>query len=282
MTQRPPLAEIVTEAWLRQITSRLHGAEAATKPEWDALTLTVGGKLFAMHGENNLGQAILTVKGDPLENEALRQEFSDIVPGYYANKKHWISILLDTATLGEDRVSEMLQGSYELVFGGLSKKLQAQLRAEHSEHETSKTMSEAPSALSFNFIGIVTNNLSASLAFYRLLGLDIAEGQDDEAHVEHKLAGGMVIAWDPLSTIHSFDPEFQLPQGVGRVSFACQAETPADVDRAYRRITEAGYEGRTAPWDAPWGQRYATVLDPDGNAVDLYAALGSVSNGAEL
>lgn len=26
------------------------------------------------------------------------------------------------------------------------------------------------------------------------------------------------------------------------------------------------------PFDAPWGQRYATVLDPDGNAVDLFAA----------
>jgi uncharacterized glyoxalase superfamily protein PhnB len=30
-----------------------------------------------------------------------------------------------------------------------------------------------------------------------------------------------------------------------------------------------------APWDAFWGQRYATVLDPDGNSVDLFAALPS-------
>lgn len=27
------------------------------------------------------------------------------------------------------------------------------------------------------------------------------------------------------------------------------------------------------PFDAPWGQRYATVLDPDGNGVDLFAPL---------
>ncbi len=28
------------------------------------------------------------------------------------------------------------------------------------------------------------------------------------------------------------------------------------------------------PWDAFWGQRYAVIADPDGNTVDLFAALG--------
>ncbi|MEV6891742.1 hypothetical protein [Kribbella sp. NPDC051137] len=27
------------------------------------------------------------------------------------------------------------------------------------------------------------------------------------------------------------------------------------------------------PYDAPWGMRYATVADPSGNGVDLYATL---------
>jgi predicted enzyme related to lactoylglutathione lyase len=29
------------------------------------------------------------------------------------------------------------------------------------------------------------------------------------------------------------------------------------------------------PWDAPWGQRYATVADPDGYRVDLFCPLPS-------
>jgi catechol 2,3-dioxygenase-like lactoylglutathione lyase family enzyme len=29
------------------------------------------------------------------------------------------------------------------------------------------------------------------------------------------------------------------------------------------------------PWDAFWGMRYATVLDPDGNGIDLYCPLGT-------
>ena len=41
----------------------------------------------------------------------------------------------------------------------------------------------------------------------------------------------------------------------------------------HARAVEAGHTSRSDPFDAFWGQRYATVLDPDGNPVDLYAAL---------
>jgi len=30
-------------------------------------------------------------------------------------------------------------------------------------------------------------------------------------------------------------------------------------------MTEHGYRGHKAPWDAFWGQRYAIIDDPDGN-----------------
>ena len=38
-------------------------------------------------------------------------------------------------------------------------------------------------------------------------------------------------------------------------------------------MVAAGFEGHLEPWDAFWGQRYATLRDPDGIGVDLYAAL---------
>ncbi len=40
----------------------------------------------------------------------------------------------------------------------------------------------------------------------------------------------------------------------------------------WAELTEAGHDGRLKPWDAFWGQRYAVVHAPDGNAVDLFAA----------
>ena len=48
---------------------------------------------------------------------------------------------------------------------------------------------------------------------------------------------------------------------------------PELVSEATGRLVEAGYRSHVQPFDAFWGQRYATVLDPDGNPVDLYAAL---------
>ena len=37
-------------------------------------------------------------------------------------------------------------------------------------------------------------------------------------------------------------------------------------------MVAAGHEGHREPWDAVWGQRYASLRDPDGTGVDLYAA----------
>jgi len=41
----------------------------------------------------------------------------------------------------------------------------------------------------------------------------------------------------------------------------------------FERLTQAGYSGSLRPYDAPWGQRHASVLDPDANLVDLFAPL---------
>ncbi|QYM76214.1 VOC family protein [Leucobacter luti] len=135
--------------------------------------------------------------------------------------------------------------------------------------------------LAFNFIGIATNDLGASLSFYRQLGLDIPTGLDDAPHVEVALGGGVTLAWDPVSTIQGFKPGFELPRGEGRIGFAVEAESPADVDRTYAAIVAKNPQAaHTAPWDAPWGQRYSTVLDPDGNSIDVYAALPAAAEAA--
>jgi uncharacterized glyoxalase superfamily protein PhnB len=41
----------------------------------------------------------------------------------------------------------------------------------------------------------------------------------------------------------------------------------------HAKLTAAGYHSELDPFDAPWGQRYASMNDPDGNGVDLYAPL---------
>jgi uncharacterized glyoxalase superfamily protein PhnB len=79
------------------------------------------------------------------------------------------------------------------------------------------------------------------------------------------------LAWDTVETVRSFDPDWMPPSGDHRIALAFRLDTPADVDRAYDKLVSLGYEGHKQPWDALWGQRYAIVRDPDGNAVDLFA-----------
>jgi uncharacterized glyoxalase superfamily protein PhnB len=67
-------------------------------------------------------------------------------------------------------------------------------------------------------------------------------------------------------------PGWTPPTGPGRVAIAFGLGAPGEVDAVFERLTAAGHPGTLAPFDAPWGQRYATVEDPDGTSVDLFAA----------
>jgi catechol 2,3-dioxygenase-like lactoylglutathione lyase family enzyme len=122
-------------------------------------------------------------------------------------------------------------------------------------------------------VGIVVDDMTRSLAFYRRLGFDLPDTADSEPHVEATLTGGLRIAWDTVETIRSFDPGWMPPSGGHRLGLAFRCDDPADVNATYAALIGAGYQGHLAPWDAFWGQRYAVVLDPDGNSVDLFAAL---------
>jgi catechol 2,3-dioxygenase-like lactoylglutathione lyase family enzyme len=128
-------------------------------------------------------------------------------------------------------------------------------------------------APTLNLIGLVVADMGKSLAFYRRLGLDIPADADSQPHVEVTLPGGLRLAWDCADTVRSFDPEWTAPQGGARVGLAFACADPAEVDRVYAELVRAGYVGHKEPWDAPWGQRYALVRDPDGNSADLFAAL---------
>lgn len=116
--------------------------------------------------------------------------------------------------------------------------------------------------------------MAATLAFYRLVGLDIPAEADAQPHVAVDLGGGMQLAFDTEDTIRSFDPQWSRPESGGhRAALAFMCDSPAEVDAAWADLTGAGYEGHLPPWDAFWGMRYAVVHDPDGTPVDLFALL---------
>lgn len=128
-------------------------------------------------------------------------------------------------------------------------------------------------AATFGAVGIVVSDMDASLDFYRLLGLEFPPGADGESHVEAATAGGVPIMFDTEDVIESFDAGWTPGSGRGRVGLAFRCESPDDVDFVVRAAADAGHTVHLEPWDAFWGQRYAVLIDPDGNHVDLFAGL---------
>jgi uncharacterized glyoxalase superfamily protein PhnB len=125
----------------------------------------------------------------------------------------------------------------------------------------------------FAVVELVVADMAVSVAFYARLGLVAPAGSVQESHVEVELPGGLKLALDTEEMIKSIDPHWTAPSGGHRIALAFQSADPAEVDEVYAGLTAAGYQGQAEPFDAFWGQRYATVLDPDGNPVDLFAGL---------
>lgn len=121
-------------------------------------------------------------------------------------------------------------------------------------------------------LGIIAEDLEASLSFYRLLGLDIPSDAAEQGHVDVQLVDGFRLMFDSVDVVRSFS-DYEPPSGGRGMGLAFSCDDPADVDRVFAVVAAAGHRVKLEPFDAFWGQRYATVLDPDGNPVDLYAPL---------
>jgi len=125
-------------------------------------------------------------------------------------------------------------------------------------------------------IGIVVSDMSQAFEFYRKLGLDFPQDSVDDDHAEAVGPGGLRIMLDTEASVQSFS-DWEPPTGGGhRIALAFLCDSPGDVDRVYQELTAWGATGHTPPFDAFWGQRYAMIYDPDGNAVDLFAPLETV------
>jgi uncharacterized glyoxalase superfamily protein PhnB len=122
-----------------------------------------------------------------------------------------------------------------------------------------------------NAIGIAVSDMGTSIRFYRLLGLDVPE-TPDEGHVDTFLPNGVRFMLDSEDVMRSFREGWQRQNG-NQLGLALECASPAEVDEVYAQVTGGGFHGEKEPWDAFWGQRYATLLDPDGVEISLYAPL---------
>ena len=117
-------------------------------------------------------------------------------------------------------------------------------------------------------VAVTAADLPRAVSFYERLGFTFPPLDPADEHVES--AGSPKLMIDSHAMMTGLLGEEPRPGNHAAIALLCSS--PAEVDEA---AAGAGALGSvvTAPWDAPWGQRYATVADPDGYRVDLYAPL---------
>lgn len=118
-------------------------------------------------------------------------------------------------------------------------------------------------------VNIVVSDMAASVAFYRILGLDIPAADPAwQAHHRTARSDGLDLDFDSEAFARKWNTGSTGTSANSSV-LGFRLPTREAVDEVYQRIVEAGYGAQQKPYDAFWGSRYAIVEDPDGNPVGL-------------
>ena len=113
--------------WIDEFLLAKNGVTKDLKKEWNWIRYQIGGKMFAAICLDDKDiPYYITLKLEPSEGEFLRQQYEDIVPGYYMDKRHWNSVKPD-GNVPDDLLKDMLDKSYQLVLAGFSKKKQGNI-----------------------------------------------------------------------------------------------------------------------------------------------------------
>lgn len=129
-------------------------------------------------------------------------------------------------------------------------------------HQNADTGANPVRIESINAVTIATADMAAAAAFYSGLGFEPVGAQ----------AGGGFATFRVGTQYFNITAEKDgyEPRWWGRIIFHV-----SDVDAMYRRLVAAGIAVQFAPRDAPWGERYFHVTDPDGHELSFARPIGS-------
>lgn len=100
------------------------GAEESFPFDETTLVVKVGGKIFILISLE--GDLWMNLKCDPDRAIELRESNPAITPGYHMSKKHWNTVRPD-GSLSKKLLFEMIDHSYNLVYGSLSAKVRLEV-----------------------------------------------------------------------------------------------------------------------------------------------------------
>lgn len=114
---------------------------------------------------------------------------------------------------------------------------------------------------SINAVTLVCADMARAVRFYRGLGFTVRYGGESASFTS------FVVGPNHLNLQHV--EAARATPGWGRIIVYV-----SDVDAMHERVRALGHTPLTAPRDAPWGERFFHVRDPDGHELSFAAPLG--------
>jgi predicted lactoylglutathione lyase len=117
----------------------------------------------------------------------------------------------------------------------------------------------------FTMVVLLVEDIARSVAFYRRLGVEFAQGAEERADVGVDIGDGRTIIW--TTTFGRNDPNRQPPGGGSRIMLEFFVESNAAVDEKFAELMAAGYHAVREPFTTNFDAYMCLVDDPDGNTV---------------
>ncbi len=114
---------------------------------------------------------------------------------------------------------------------------------------------------SLSALTLFTGDMTRSVAFYKMLGFDLARGGPEAAFTTFR-AGSQFLNL-------TSEGEGKFCEVWGRAIFYV-----SDVDAMYQRALALGFTPDFAPRNAAWNERYFHIKDPDGHEISFARPLG--------
>lgn len=108
----------------REYCNSFPGVEEDFPFDETTLVFKVKSKMFALTNVSTF--ELISVKCEPEYAILLREKYEDVIPGYYLNKQHWNSVIMNNS-INDDLLKEWIENSYRLVVKKLPKRLQKEL-----------------------------------------------------------------------------------------------------------------------------------------------------------
>lgn len=110
---------------------------------------------------------------------------------------------------------------------------------------------------SLSAVTLAVSDMAAAVRFYAAVGFGVVVGGADASFTTFRAGSSFLnLQLDPNNA--------PIARIWGRAIFWV-----ADVDATYAALGAAGFTTESMPADAPWGERYFHVRDPDGHEISF-------------